>query len=163
MGAAVPNGTRVGVAPLFTFYDGDPLAFVISANANRRHVSTGQRAAVVALMLADVGKRSEGRWARGTVPPANPEIGNKAWANSIADAGLVVDHSTELAAQVASGEVALSAAVEKAREAKRERERDARHWAELQTDASDLAERVTDGALGGRHAPCRTRKRAPAS
>lgn len=57
-----------GVTPETTVHEGDDLAaFVISANVARRHMSTGQRAMATALVLADAGKRVNGRWKRGSI------------------------------------------------------------------------------------------------
>jgi len=38
------------VDPTFTVYDGDPVAYVLSANVNRRNLSKGQRAMAVAML-----------------------------------------------------------------------------------------------------------------
>lgn len=57
-----------GVEPSFIVHEGDPVRLVTSKNHQRRHLSNGQRAMVVADTLADEGKRRNGRWERGSVP-----------------------------------------------------------------------------------------------
>ena len=110
----------VKVEPDFVTYDGDPWAYVVSANAMRRNLTTGQRAACVATLLATQGKRQNGRWVRGSVPgdPADDgDSGGSAssdgWAHRMKEAGVVLDWSTperDLVGQVAAGTLALDAA-----------------------------------------------------
>jgi len=109
-----------GVRPRFEEYGGDPIPRILSVNNERRHMTTGQRAMATALTLAESGNRRNGRWKRGSIPDAITEIGNSTWANVMKQAGVVLDHAHELAAQVVSGELALSAAYQQA-EAERQR------------------------------------------
>ncbi len=53
---------------------------------------TGFWAPLSRRMLADAGRRGDGRWARGSVPGANPEFGNT-WGNAMTTAGAVIDHA----------------------------------------------------------------------
>ena len=53
-----------GVEPEYVTYEGDDLAeYVIDTNASRRHMTTGARAMATALVLADDGRRVNGRCA----------------------------------------------------------------------------------------------------
>jgi ParB-like chromosome segregation protein Spo0J len=73
-GSALDGRSRVaacalaGVEPRWEVYDGDPVAFVVEANAEDRNLSTGQRAMAVAIGLVEAGLRSNGRFRRGSVP-----------------------------------------------------------------------------------------------
>lgn len=80
----------------------DVAAYILSANVARRHQSTGSRAMSTALVLADDGRRENGRWKRGSVT-ANPESGitsGKTWQNFMQMAGTILDHAPDLAARV---------------------------------------------------------------
>lgn len=120
-------------------WEGDPLALILSANNERRHLSTGQRAMATALTLAADGKRANGRWKRGAVPAASTESRNT-WQDAMMRAGLILDHAPDLASQVTAGDLALSAAYEQA-DAERRR---AEHIASL---GGDLAALVTSGVI----------------
>ena len=102
-----------GVEPRTVVYDGDrPELYVLSANAYRRHMTTGARAMATALVLKASGKRRGGRWVRGSIP-AIPDIGNSAWRNAMTQAGLVVDAGDhDLAKAVINGDTYLHVAVE---------------------------------------------------
>jgi hypothetical protein len=104
------------VVPDYVTYDGDPIAYILSANNERRHLSLPERAAATALTLAADGRRENGRWKRGSVPEG--EKGESApketWKRRMTEAGLVLDHAPELLPQVAAGELALDAAVKEA-------------------------------------------------
>ena len=58
----------VGIEPETVLYEGDDLAeYVIDCNVTRRNMSTGARAMATALVLAEDGRRGDGRWKRGSV------------------------------------------------------------------------------------------------
>jgi hypothetical protein len=147
---------RINVTPDVEVYDGDnPAAFVLSQNVARRHLSTGQQAMSTALVLVDDGHRSEGRWARGSVPADTSGSGSRQWAQRMAEAGTILDHAPDLADAVVSGDLALDAAyrqAEQRRDAERQRlEREERIAAEeadarafVEESAPDLAELVGD-------------------
>lgn len=148
---------RVGVDPDTTVYEGGDLAeYVIDCNSSRRHMSTGARAMATALVLSADGRRGNGRWRRGSVL-GNPESGitsdAKTWQNALNNAGIILDHSPDLADRIVSGEMPLDAAYRRAcetRDAERIRleaaervaaeEADARAFIEDQ--APDLAAQV---------------------
>lgn len=132
-----------GIEPTFATYKGDPVARVLSANNERRHLSTGQRAMATALTLAADGKRRNGRWARGTVPD-NRQMSDSGWEQQMRRAGVVLDHAPELAAEVVTGAVALSAAYDQAEANRKANERIAKVGPDLATliesGVIDLAE-----------------------
>jgi hypothetical protein len=101
-----------GVGPEFVSYEGkEPEMYVISANVHRRHMTTGARAMATAMVLQSIGKRRNGRWARGSVPVTSGS-GSNGWSQRMAEAGLVVDAADpELCRRVLSGEVTLDAAL----------------------------------------------------
>lgn len=145
----------VNVEPEVTVYDGDDLAeYVIDSNTSRRHMSTGARAMATALVLADDGRRNNGRWKRGSV-----DIGESSnistWQANLKWCGIVIDHAPDLATDVVSGDLALDAALQQAeqrRDAERQKleqqqrleaeEADSRAFVE--ENAPDLAAQVGD-------------------
>lgn len=108
---------EAGVEPVFTeFVGGSPVAFVLSANLHRRHLSPGQQAAIVA---------SAQDWSMAQ-PASRPEkAGNVAGLSTVADraaqsgasertqrmADKVAKADPTLARQVAHGEVSLPQAI----------------------------------------------------
>lgn len=104
-----------GVDPTFVTVDPtDPVGYVISANVNRRHMTTGARAMATAQALAMTGKRVDGRWKRGSVDTS--ESVSSGWSVRMAEAGLVLDHRPDLADQVVAGTMALDGAVRAAKD-----------------------------------------------
>lgn len=113
---------RAGVEPATVVYEGDDLAeYVIDCNSSRRHMSTGARAMATALVLLDAKGRENGRWVRSR----GPKVGdisefrnNSTWREAVSQAGLILDHSPDLAEQVVSGGMALDAAYKRACDAR---------------------------------------------
>ena len=98
-----------GVKPTTVAFDGDPIAFVLSANVARRHMTTGARAMATAVVLAGNGQRRDGRWAYGVL--ANDEDSNSStWRVAMAQAGVVLDVTPEMAPAVIAGAKSLHAA-----------------------------------------------------
>ena len=97
-------------------FDGNAIAYVLSANNERRHLSMPERAAATALTLATDGKRENGRWERGAVKgtePTNSGSANNSWSCRMRDAGLVFDYlGAERLKHVANGQEALDAAAQ---------------------------------------------------
>lgn len=136
-------------------------AFIGSANAERRHLTTGQQAAGRALMLIAQGKRKDGRWAYGTFAGSRESTTETA---ALRQCGAVADW-TELLPRVLAGDIALDDAyrqakavqeVEQAEElaakraekaAREQAKRDAEQLADLRTNRTDLAEAVDNGAI----------------
>ena len=110
---------RAGVEPAFEVFDGDPLAFVLHDNATRKHQTTGQRAAEVALALANANRRERGRWAYGKAKEHLSDLKD----SRLSQAGFILDHlGRDAVVSIAIGELALDSAyrdAEKARDADR--------------------------------------------
>lgn len=160
-----------GTEPVWQEYDGDPVGFIVGVNAERRHLSTGQRAMATAIGLVDAGLRENGRFKRGTVPGDNGGSSVTAWSKSVQQAGVVLDHAPDLADRVLSGELALDAAHKQADDERKRRaklgelgselaalvdagvidldeaERRADEAVRLEQLPDDLAERVREGSL----------------
>jgi len=139
---------RAGVDPVFEVYEGDPFAFVVASNINRRHLSAGQQAMGIAISLTEQGKRQDGRFAYGSVREATAnshDSGNL--GEYVRRAGVVVDNDYPTARLVLSGAVPLSVAYDNVVKALKEAaEADAR-LASLRDRAADLAAQVDDGTL----------------
>lgn len=129
----------------------DAAAYILSANVARRHQSTGSRAMSTALVLADDGRRENGRWKRGSVVQ-DSELG-RPWQVAMAQAGTILDHAPDLAESVVAGGLALDAAyreAEQRRDAERRKLEEAERFAAEEADAQafildhapDLAARV---------------------
>lgn len=109
---------RAGVAPTTIVYEGDDLAeYVIDCNSSRRHMSTGARAMATALVLVEAGRREDGRWVgwSRTFQNSGKSSGER---EALRCAGVILDHSPDLAAQIVSGELRLDAAYRQACEAR---------------------------------------------
>ena len=96
------------VQPSFVYYDGDdPVGFVTSKNLDRRHLTTGQKAAVAAeLASLDSGQNA------GEDSITQAEAAEKVGVGeaTIRRYKFVEKHDPELAAQVKAGEVPLETA-----------------------------------------------------
>lgn len=102
------------VEPTTVVFDGDDVEFIVGRNSTRRHMTTGQRAMAVATVLAQNGRRRDGRWARGSVlEDSQVPTG---WVRAMAHAGVVLDHASDLTRNVIDGALALDAAYKLARE-----------------------------------------------
>lgn len=147
-----------GVEPTWTTYDGDPAAYVIARNATRRHMTTGARAAAVALVLGP-GQRENGHWSRGAVPVT--DTGNSStWRNAVSQAGQVLDHTPGLLPLVASGGMKLAEALRDATTAAQRADNDDDRWAALAESAPDLAAQVREETLTLAEAEAAARQRA---
>ena len=112
-----------GVEPENVVYEGSDLAeYVLDANITRRNMTTSQRAMATALVLEADGRRTNGRWKRGSLD--NQEFLNSDWKNKITQAGIILDYSPALAGRVLDGTLALDAAYKEANEIKQSEERD---------------------------------------
>ena len=118
-----------GVEPESVVYEGADLAeYVLDANITRRNMTTGQRAMATALVLEADGRRTNGRWKRGSIEGDiyrsinNDEAGTTRIL--LHHAGVVLDFKPDLAARVIDGSLALDAAYKEANEIKQSEERD---------------------------------------
>ncbi|MDY7341355.1 ParB N-terminal domain-containing protein [Corynebacterium amycolatum] len=119
---------KADVEPQFETWDGDPLAFMLSDNDDRKHQTVGQLAAEKAITLAKAGRRENGRWKRGTTSYLKVLNSDKKSAGvMLSSAGLILDVLGEGALRsVASGEVPFSEVQEKAVAEKQRREAEER-------------------------------------
>lgn len=133
---------KASVEPVFVIHLGDPVAFIIAKNSDRRHMTPGARAMTTAKVLADAGRRKNGRWQRGAITGS----GNSAWQQRMTEAGLIIDFCPAEAEKVISGDVALDAAYRKAQQMKQASESYDERLRKLAEEAPDLADKVTDDA-----------------
>jgi len=129
-----------GVEPTYTVHDGAAVAYVLSANVNRRHISKGQRAMAVASLL-ETNKSTQ------TDGAAFASVSQ----SRIAQANTVRRYADELGPAVMAGTLSLDNAYAEARERKVAREtreereeRAERDLALLRVGAPDLAELVAE-------------------
>lgn len=137
-----------GVDPVFVELKGDSIAsFVLSANLHRRHLTAGQRAAIVS-SVQDWGKAQ---------PATRPKAGNITGLSTVDDrmkesgasektqrmADKVAKASPELAAAVARGETSLTKAVEQISEKHEKQEPEEPEYTELDA-AHDKIEMLQD-------------------
>lgn len=121
-----------GMRPKFATYDGDdPDGYALSVNINRRHLTKGQQAMVLA--------------------QAGIEYRNDTQASvskqRVSHARVVRDHAPDLAGAVISGAMSLDEAYRLARENKSKAEGVGAQLARLRADDSELADRVVEGEL----------------
>ena len=102
---------QAGVEPQFTvFRGGDALAFVLSANLNRRHLTVAQRAMVAAKIANMPAHRPEDKCAnlRTSQPGAAEALGVS--RRSVQTAAQILDEAPKLAKEVEAGNITLNAA-----------------------------------------------------
>jgi hypothetical protein len=138
--------TIASIEPRFDEHDGDAVAFIMSANLYRRNITTGQRAAGVALGLLDQDKRHDGRWDRDSVPVMQ-DSALRGWAQQMRQAGVVADVDVTQLQAVLLGSIALDTAYKEADAKRKQRARDAEHTTTLRDAAPDIAELITDAKL----------------
>jgi hypothetical protein len=131
---------RADVEPKFEQLDGvDPVAFILSSNDKRRHMSKGARAMVAAkirnLSFNDKSPRDQ----------TAKQL--KVASGYIGQAAVVLEYAPELADHVVAGTLPLNDAYTKAQERKREAESDEFKMARLRKQAPDLADQVSEERL----------------
>jgi ParB/RepB/Spo0J family partition protein len=131
---------RAGVEPTFETLDGqDPVAFIISANINRRHLTKGQQAMVIAKVYSS---RRDEFGAKQQIA-TDSSISRK----TISYAFTVLQYANELADLVLAGVMPLNEAHEKALERKAEADSEEGKMARLRKGASDLADLVAEDKM----------------
>lgn len=103
-----------GVEPRFETIDGDPLAYSISANVQRRNLTAGQKAIAAAESRKIAGS---------TVPAAAEQFG--VGTRYVEQATALLDRAPDAAAEVKAGRASLTPTYEALREAEEARDRDA--------------------------------------
>src|SRR5690625_4807306 len=131
---------RVEVEPRFETHEGDPLAFILHDNATRKHQTTGQRAAEVALSLASADKRQEGRWSYGQAKEHLSDLKD----SRLSQCGLILDYlGRDALIAVAEGDRTLNDAyteAEHVRDDAEDAERKAAAEAEAEQQAKEFIE-----------------------
>jgi hypothetical protein len=128
---------RAEVEPTFGMLNGhEPVAFILSANVSRRHLSKGQQAMAVAR-----GCLETKRPIRQAASDARVNIGRVSQANT------VLKFAPDQTEGVMAGSTGLDEAYEEARRRKEAAESDETRFAVLQRDAPDLAVMVQEERL----------------
>lgn len=133
-----------GVEPKFETYDGDPVAFIVGKNANRRQLSAGQRAMAIAIGMWESDQWDGAKWKFGR--SATFATANVASKQDLAYCGAILAHNRDYAREVLAGD-SLRAKYdlvkqEQAEVAERDEQRE-----KLREKAPDLLAQVTDDTL----------------
>jgi hypothetical protein len=137
---------RAGIVPDHVLLDGqDPIAYIASANINRRHLTVGQRAMLMAVLYPDPEKGGKGR---NSLLSKEFNVARLEFSGSrLSQARTVLRYAPDLLDPVRSGAMALNAAYEQARIRKGRAETHESRFERLKAVAPDLAELVVDGQL----------------
>ncbi|MER5348933.1 ParB/RepB/Spo0J family partition protein [Kitasatospora sp. NPDC002551] len=128
---------RAGVTPTFTTYTGtDQVAYILSANVHRRHISAGQRAMVQAMYLSLSGHSLRTHAKLHAISRTRLSLANT-----------VLKTAPDLADRVRDGKLPLDTAADIARERKAKADAEQAAYDSLRRYAPDLAVRVTEGDL----------------
>lgn len=130
-----------GVEPRFETYDGDPAAYVVSANVNRRHLSAGQRAMATAMVYPEA--KHGGARTRGSSSETLLEFSKM----RLSQARKVLRFNRDLAQKVMLGAVSLDEALKQAQAAETQANSIDGKWSKLRREAPDLAALVTEERL----------------
>ena len=140
----------LGIIPDYVLLDGqDPIAYILSANIHRRHMTKGQRAMVVAQVLET--NHVSQRKAADSLRIKQPML---------AKASIVLHHAPDLTASVIAGHLPLDNAYEEARICKGRAETYESRFTALKAAAPDLAEVVVEEKLSLEEAAAAERERA---
>jgi hypothetical protein len=132
------------VEPRFEQLNGrDPLAFIVSANINRRNLTKGQQAMALAMIYPDPEKGGRGK---------NIETRKAVETSGFSSARLkqaraVRRHSLDLAAAVLKGSISLDNALGQVEEMRQQANSTEAKLKRLQKEAPDLAVRVAEDNL----------------
>ena len=129
---------RAEVEPAFTTLNGqDPVAFIISCNVTRRHLSKGQQAMAVARAQCFLKKQS----LRSVAGDGGVSYAQVSYAKT------VIEYAPDLADAVLSGATPLNDAYNEARQRKQAAETEESRFARLRIGAPDLAAMVQEERL----------------
>jgi hypothetical protein len=133
----------VGIAPIFTTFEGDdPATFILDKNINRRHMSKGQQAMAVAkarVFLKNTSVREAGKGA------------SVSYAR-IGYASTVLQYAPDLADGVLSGAIALNVAYDEAQRRKAASSSVETQLERVRQSAPDLADLVVEERMALREA-----------
>jgi uncharacterized protein DUF4326/ParB-like nuclease family protein len=142
---------RAGVIPDYVLLDGqDPMAYILSANINRRQLTRGQRAMTVIKVFATKTSHGDNRKISGLVGVSEADLSK---------ARVVLHHASDLANSVINGTLFLDNAYEEARIRKGRAETHESRFESLKAAAPDLAEMVVEGRLSLEEAEAAKRER----
>jgi hypothetical protein len=132
---------RAGVTPRLEELNGiDPVAYILSANINRRHLSKGQRAMAVAKLYPEPEKGGRGK----TNPLKIKEFPN---AGYVSQARTVLSWLPQVANAVLAGTKSLAEAYQEAQRLKEQADAEPKRFERLRERASDLADLVDEGRM----------------
>lgn len=133
---------RAGVTPQIDEFNGaDPVAYILAANVNRRHLSKGQRAMAVAKLTPDVqrgGARTKGASSKNEFEVA---------AGYVSQARVVLRWLPEIADLVMAGTKPLNEAYQDAQRLKEQADAEPKRLERLRERAADLADLVDEGRM----------------
>jgi len=136
---------RAGVEPRFEYLNGqDVRAFIVSQNINRRHLTSGQRAMAVAMMLPDV---EHGGDRKSTSRSSSATELEGVSRSRVSMARAVLRASPPLADQVMAGESSLDQAFRDIQEAQGKDINRTRRLRTLRERRPDLANAVIEDTL----------------
>jgi hypothetical protein len=129
-----------GVTPSFTTTDADPIAYILGANVNRRHLTKSQCAMAYAMAYPTPPTAQERgqQGGRGQKKTSPTELGSFS-PELVRQARFVLNHSSDLAAKVMAGS-SLGEAYKLADQQRREQE----EYEQLRRDATDRLDAVAD-------------------
>ena len=130
-----------GVVPGTLAVDGDPVAYIMSSNIHRRHMTKGQRAMAVAMIFPEPATVKR----RGSGSSETEDLGVS--ANYLSSARTVLKHAPDIADGVLSGSKSLDVAYEQARAIKVAVISDEGKLSELRERYAELADKVIEGEL----------------
>ncbi len=130
----------VRIEPKSETFEGDPYAFIRSANNRRRQMSAGQQAAADAFALFDQGLRINGRWKRGAISGTGD-------MQRMAEAGVILDEDPGLLQKVLAGSITLPAAYDDVNKKRVERAEEELQRTTIADGAHDLLGMITEGNL----------------
>lgn len=137
------------VEPVFEVYEGDEDAYALTVNVARRHLTKGQRAMIAAQSKLLVTNNQ-------TDLSKVAEVSQ----SGIAQASVVIKFAPDLAEQVVSGALGLQDAYRTAQSRKVATERTTQTLQDLQSEAPDLADLVTEESLSLAEAHAASKERA---
>jgi hypothetical protein len=147
------------VEPRFEELDGkiDAVAYILSANINRRHLGKGQQAMAVAMIQPEPEKGGRGKLSQ--IHEGLSKSDKRTMQNNVSMARTIIKYAPDMADSVRLGAVALNDAYDVARVRKAKSETSEERLRRLQVSAPDLAAAVVEEKLKLPEAEAVQRKR----